>query len=310
MGEPDGAAEDALEAAFGSVNASQSAGRQTETAVESKSGGLNVPGSLDLKSVNTPLGVTQGVTMHAVAATAPRLSIGQTSDRIHEEEPTPRPVGDPNDCCRLHEPQNLGKHLTSLGVAAGQERQADLSANAGLPVKHEPFGLPKEEVMRQARGLRLLNLYCGPVREKDGLDVYVKGWGAQIDGYDILISPEHDLLDEGRWSRIRASLEEGYYDSTGSASPCSTFCGARSYDGGPPPLRGEHPPEIYGLRYLTPEQKEVTRLSSRNSNGICVEITQTSLWVRQKSGLWVCRFRSFVVSCLACGSSASSLWVR
>ena len=115
--------------------------------------------------------------------------------------------------------------------------------------------LPVDEVKRQAAGLHLLNLCGGPERA-DSVAVFVQTWGARITEFDVALSPEHDLCDEGRWNLIRQDLQDGSYHGVGNASPCSTFSGARRHDGGPRPLRGEFAPEIYGYPNLSPEEKQ------------------------------------------------------
>ena len=145
-------------------------------------------------------------------------------------------------------------------TAAQLESKPVLLANSAQLSAVDPLGrLPVDEVKRVARGLRLLNLCGGPVRPKDGLDLYVEEWGAKILTLDIVRSLEHDLLDEGRWSSIREELCEARYDGLGNAAPCSTFSAGRKYDGGPRPLRGEYEPEIFGLKGLTPEEKTKVR---------------------------------------------------
>ena len=98
----------------------------------------------------------------------------------------------------------------------------------------------------------MLSLFGGPDKP-DGLDKEVIEWGASITVYDMEISESHDLVDEGVWEEIRSDLSNGKYDGAGIASPCSTFSAGRKYDGGPRPLRGEKPPDIYGYKHLTPD---------------------------------------------------------
>ena len=71
------------------------------------------------------------------------------------------------------------------------------------------------------------------------------------------ISERHDLIDDWFRRTIGDDYESGIYDGVGSASPCSTFAASRRWDdGGPPPLRDEFAPEIFGFKKLDPESKE------------------------------------------------------
>ena len=118
-------------------------------------------------------------------------------------------------------------------TAAQLDSKPVLLSNSAQLSAVDPLGrLPVDGVKRVARGLRLLNLCGGPVRPKDGLDLYVEEWGAKIRTLDIVRSLDHDLLDEGRWSSIREELCEARYDGLGNAAPFSTFSAGRKYDGG------------------------------------------------------------------------------
>ena len=63
--------------------------------------------------------------------------------------------------------------------------------------------LPLHEVRRQAAGIRLLSLCGGPARETDGLEKYVQDLGAQVDIFDLVRSPRHDLTDDACWFHTR-----------------------------------------------------------------------------------------------------------
>ena len=109
---------------------------------------------------------------------------------------------------------------------------------------HSTAVLPPTELRRIAASLRFLSLCGGPDRP-DGIDKYVRELGANIDVYDLEITPEHNLLDDCVWKRIKADFESGKYDSGGAAPPCSTFSTSRRWgEGVPSPLRGEFAPEI------------------------------------------------------------------
>ena len=65
-------------------------------------------------------------------------------------------------------------------TAAQLESKPVLLANSAQLSAVDPLvRLPMDEVKRVARGLRLLNLCGGPVRPKDGLDLYVEEWGGE-----------------------------------------------------------------------------------------------------------------------------------
>ena len=128
------------------------------------------------------------------------------------------------------------------------------------------FDMPIEELRRIAITLRLLSLCGGPDRP-DGIDKVVREFGAAIDVYDLEISADHNLVNDTVWRQIKADYEDAKYDSGGAAAPCSTFSASRRWnDGGPPPLRGEHAPDIYGLKNLDVESKEAVRV------GTCVAV--------------------------------------
>ena len=107
-----------------------------------------------------------------------------------------------------------------------------------------------------------LLLLCGGPERDDGIEAVAESFGARVVVYDVVRSPEQDLLDEGRWAAIIADTEADKYGGIGMCPPCSTFSGGRRNDGGPRPLRGEEPPDIYGLQDLTPEEKESVRIGT------------------------------------------------
>ena len=143
-----------------------------------------------------------------------------------------------------------------FGRAAGGGRRAESSCAHETLEQTQP--LPPDEVRRQSAGIRLLSLCGGPTRD-DGLDVFVRQWGAEIDTYDLEISSSHDLVDEAVWQPIRAKLEDGFYHGGANAPPCGTFCGNRGFGPGPRVLRDEFPPGIYGRPGLRPAEHEAVR---------------------------------------------------
>ena len=78
--------------------------------------------------------------------------------------------------------------------------------------------MPADEIRRLAPGVRLLSLCGGPGRA-DGLDVYIREWGAEVVVVDIVLSESHNTADEGVWSGIRSDLLDGVYDGGGNAPP-------------------------------------------------------------------------------------------
>eukprot|EP00972_Heterocapsa_arctica_P043870 6477833-Heterocapsa_arctica.AAC.1 len=70
---------------------------------------------------------------------------------------------------------------------------------------------------------------------------------------DTEISERHDLTQDRVMDEVVEKINHDAYHGVLLAPPCSTFSDAR---GGPGPLRGPHPPEIYGLKDLRPADKE------------------------------------------------------
>ena len=59
---------------------------------------------------------------------------------------------------------------------------------------------------------------------------------------------------------VKRSALAGFFTSYMFSPPCGTFSIARTGNGGPSPLRGEAPPERYGLPDLTVKQKKDVQL--------------------------------------------------
>ena len=165
-----------------------------------------------------------------------------------------------------HSADNLENDAVTASHSAGNVKNA-APGNSGARsldnslnfTKQQAMELPDTELRRQASGIRLISLFGGKHRPKDGMDTYIQMWGATVDVYDIEISPEHDLLDQGLWGNVENNLEEGKYDGGMNAPPCGTFCANRSNDGGPRALRGPEPPDLYGIKGLVPKEKESVR---------------------------------------------------
>ena len=84
----------------------------------------------------------------------------------------------------------------------------------------------------------------------------------EVFALDCLRHESHDLADQHAWDDLCRSARSEHFGGLLGSPPCSTFSVARSRPGGPPPLRGESAPEIYGLPGLTPSQKEQCRIGT------------------------------------------------
>ena len=107
-------------------------------------------------------------------------------------------------------------------------------------------------------GKKLLFLYSGPPREFDA-EMLGRHLGAIVHLVDVLQHSSHDLADHHVWEDIIVAIQSGFYDGIFMSPPCSTFSAARGYPGGPPPLRGPEPPDIYGLPNLDVASKDKVR---------------------------------------------------
>ena len=106
-----------------------------------------------------------------------------------------------------------------------------------------------------------MSLFSGPDKP-GGLNKRIQWWVANVRTYDLDISADHDLVDEATWEGTSPEIDSETFDGIGSAPPCSTFSAGRRNGGGPMPLRGEHPPDIYGFKFLTPKEKEQVRIGT------------------------------------------------
>ena len=78
-----------------------------------------------------------------------------------------------------------------------------------------------------------------------------------------LDEPSMDLLDESTFEEYTGAMQSKKFHASVSAMPCSSFSAGRNfYDGGPQPLRGYGPVDIYGLPGLTLHDKETVRIGS------------------------------------------------
>ena len=155
-----------------------------------------------------------------------------------------------------------------LGSSAGREWHgaegslagrgpADVCTNVTFNGKLVPFATLQEA----ARNRRILYLFSGKSRPLDAQELgdYM---GCTVDCLDIERDESHDIADQLVWDSVLDSLRSGFYHGVLMSPPCSTFSCSRSRVGGPPPLRGEAAPAIYGLPGLKPSQKELVRIGT------------------------------------------------
>ena len=114
------------------------------------------------------------------------------------------------------------------------------------------------------KGLHLLYLFSGAEDRSDGINTYVQELGASIECYDkrYISDDKHDLCDDDNWQPIKSKLDGKKYHGGLASPPCRSMSELRersNKDGGPRPLRGPEPPELYGFSHLFPEEKELVR---------------------------------------------------
>ena len=126
------------------------------------------------------------------------------------------------------------------------------------PVTYRGVTYTREQLQKLADGRRILYLYSGPQRDMDAVALG-QVMQADVHAVDVLRHDSHDMADQHLWDDVRQSFQSRWYDASLMSPPCGTFSGARQGPGGPPPLRGEFAPEIYGLRNLRPPDKEAVR---------------------------------------------------
>ena len=80
--------------------------------------------------------------------------------------------------------------------------------------------------------------------------------GVDLHAIDILRHSTHDMADQHLWEDTIHSFNSRWYDASLRSPPCGSYSIARSGSGGPPPLRGEFAPDIYGLPNLRQQDKE------------------------------------------------------
>ena len=118
-----------------------------------------------------------------------------------------------------------------------------------------------DDVKRGAVNIRFISLCGGPERE-DGMENVVREWIAHMDVFDLVWSSGHDIADEGRWCELCEKLTDGFCSGGWHSPPCGCFCANRGRGDGPRVLRGELPPELYGLPTLDPHETETVRIGT------------------------------------------------
>ena len=111
-----------------------------------------------------------------------------------------------------------------------------------------------KELQEMAKGRKIAYLFSGPARHLDAVELG-KILGADVVAFDILRGEEYNLADQHLWDDIIARLRTDELDGVIMSPPCGTFSVARSRPGGPPPLRGESAPDIFGFKNLRPSDK-------------------------------------------------------
>ena len=79
---------------------------------------------------------------------------------------------------------------------------------------------------------------------------------------DTELSSAHDLACDSTWSDVMYMINLGVFCASLFTPPCSTFSTARTFDGGPPPLRGTSPLDIYGFSNLSVRDKKSVQLGT------------------------------------------------
>ena len=114
--------------------------------------------------------------------------------------------------------------------------------------------------------IRILILFAG--RRRRGsvrwwLEDFAKRLKVAIEvmDLDIEIDVKHNLIDDANWRPLMEDLDHEGFDAIFMCPPCSTF-GCRRNDGGPMPLRGTGPKDIYGLEGLSEEDSEKVKIGT------------------------------------------------
>ena len=168
-------------------------------------------------------------------------------------------------------------HHTAPAVIASVEDSASLPD--GPLFWHNGASYELNQVRKLCKGMSVLYLYSGPRRPGDFASACDK-FGAEASLVDTeLDEPLMDLLDEAIFDIYMKAIANKKYQAVMMSMPCSSFSSSRSFDdGGPRPLRGISPTDIYGLPDLTLADKETVRagtilaLRGAAMARLCVEI--------------------------------------
>ena len=138
---------------------------------------------------------------------------------------------------------------------------AEDSASAGeLVYWHDGTSYTVDEIKKMCSGMSVLYLYSGPRRPGD-FSSACESFEAEASLVDTeLDEPLMDLLDEAIFSIYMKAIANKKYQAVMMSMPCSSFSSSRSLDdGGPRPLRGISPTDIYGLPDLSISDTETVR---------------------------------------------------
>ena len=158
----------------------------------------------------------------------------------------------------------VAKPVVSIVGRRGQNANSSMSngSNSGAANNALPE-LEPAEFKKYTQGMVLLSLFHGFYRPKDGIEAYASEHGVEVEAWDVENSAAHDLADEGVWETIRQNMDDRKYSGAGGGPPCSSFSATRTGEGNSPkPLRGEWPPELFGLPGLDQKDKEMVRLGT------------------------------------------------
>ena len=172
--------------------------------------------------------------------------------------PTPISAVAADDATRVI---NGTTHVTAQAVIASEEDSAS-SSDLSL-FWHNGSSYNLDQIKKMCRGMSVLYLYSGPRRPGD-FSSACESFGAEASLVDTeLDEPLMDLLDEAIFSIYIMAITNKKYQAVMMSMPCSSFSSSRSFDdGGPRPLRGVSPTDIYGLPDLSIADKETVRVGT------------------------------------------------
>ena len=121
-----------------------------------------------------------------------------------------------------------------------------------------------DDLFSLGKGLRFLYQFSGRLR-KGSFKEWCKHYGAEVVCLDVVRPLRVDLLNDEEWHPHLAAIVRGDFDGGLTSPPCSSFAHSLGIDDGlhaPQPLRGEWPPDLYGLKAIRPEDKEKVRIGT------------------------------------------------